>query len=137
MRLKLLFGDNYQVVGVMDGDACETETFLNTGEETTRASREGLLQILRHIANHGLQNSPTVWVREANKKERIYEFRKGDLRLFFFKGDGNQIAVCTSGVLKKGQKADKAAVNKAAALRKTYIAAVESQTIEVIEDEDQ
>lgn len=123
------------MVATMDGDVCDAEDFLMTGEQTTKSSRIGLTVILKHIAENGLQNT-AAWVHEASKSEKIYEFCKGSLRLFFFHGEGNCIAVCTSGLLKKGQKADKSAVNKAANLRKDYFAAVANQTIEVIEDED-
>ena len=137
MRLKLLFHGNYEILGVMNGDECEAENFLRDGEATTQSSREGLASILQYIADNGLQNTPSAWVHEANKREKIYEFIKGDLRLFFFKGNGNRIAVCTAGVLKKGGKANKAAVAKATEFKDEYIAAVAAQTIEVIEDEDE
>ena len=82
-----------------------------------------------------MQNVSNKLVREVSKKEKIYEFRKGDLRLFFFHGEGNCIAVCCSGVIKKGQKADISAVTKAARLRSEYMSAVANQTIEVIKDD--
>lgn len=136
MRLKLLFEDNFQIVAVMDGDECPADKFINNGEDNQKA-RLGLQEMLGHVAEKGLAEVPSGWFHEANKKERIYEFIKGDLRLFFFKGEGKQIAICTSGVRKKGQKADKAAVAKAADSRKTYIAAIAANTIEVIHDEDE
>ncbi len=136
MRLKLLFEDSFQVVAVMNGDDCPADAFINNGEDSQK-TRIGLQEMLGHVAERGLAEIPSAWFHEANKKEKIFEFIKGDLRLFFFKGEGNQIAVCTSGVRKKGQKADKAAVNKAVAYRKTYFAAVAAKTIEVIDDEDE
>lgn len=136
MRLKLLFEDSFQIVAVMEGGDCPADEFINNGEDNQKA-RLGLQQMLGHVAEKGLAEVPSGWFHEANKKEKIYEFIKGDLRLFFFKGEGNQIAVCTSGVRKKGQKADKAGVASAAASRKKYIAAVAANTIEVINDEDE
>ena len=121
-------------MGVVDGGGCEAENFLESGSSDTQASREGLVAILEHVAQRGLQNVPLAWVHEANKAKRIYEFRKGDLRLFFFKGNGSQIAICTGGVLKKGQKADKGAVNRAVAMKNMYVEAVQRQTIEVVND---
>ncbi|MDH6185505.1 hypothetical protein [Polaromonas sp. CG_23.6] len=136
MRVKLLFEDLFQIVAVMDGNDCPADAFINDGEDNLKA-RVGLQYMLGHVAQRGLADIPSGWVHEANKNEKIYEFIKGDLRLFFFKGERNQIAVCTAGVLKKGQKADKAAVAKAAIFRKTYIAAAAANTIEVIHDEDE
>ena len=71
-------------MGVVDGGGCEAENFLESGSSDTQASREGLVAILEHVAQRGLQNVPLAWVHEANKAKRSYEFRKGDLRLFFF-----------------------------------------------------
>ena len=57
------------------------------------------------------------------------------LRLFFFKGDGRDIAVCTTGTIKSGRKADKQAVKKADGLRRNYFNALKNQSLEVVEDE--
>lgn len=136
MKLKALYAAEYEVVAVVGDDgSCTVEEFLRTGEATTKASREGLAQMLRTVARIGLQEVPAAWSHEANKKEQVYEFRKGPLRLFYFKGQGRQIAVCTLGVRKTGSKADKGAVAKAAACRKEDFAAVQANALEVIEDE--
>jgi hypothetical protein len=138
LHIKTLYAAEYEVVAVVGDDGtCAAEEFLCTGEETTRASRQGLAQMLRTVARMGLQDVPAAWSHEANKKEQIYEFRKGPLRLFYFKGEGRQIAVCTTGVRKSGNKADKSAVARAAAYRKEYFAAVHANTLEVMEDENE
>ena len=133
MRVLLLVEETFQVVGTLAGDVCETMNFINDGEATTAASRQGLLLMLQHVAKNGLQGLPSAWTHLADKEEKIYEFIKGDLRLFFFKGEGNQIAVCTSGIMKKKQKADKPSIAKAVAARKEYLAAAQTNTIEVID----
>lgn len=119
----------------MDGDECPAESFLLYGEESTEAVRYGLMHMLEKVAEDGLQNVPHAWIHEANKKLDIYEFIKGPLRLFFFKGKNGQIAVCTTGVRKSGQKADPAAVKKAAKWRDDYYKALENDAlITVIDD---
>ena len=135
MRVKELVSDRFQVVAVMNGDACPTESFLLDGEASTESARSGLLQMLERVAEEGLDGIPSKWVHEANKQEHIYEFIKGDLRLFFFKGTGRQITVCTTGVMKSGRKADKAALTKAAKYRDDYIAASRKGTLQVVSDE--
>lgn len=132
MQVKVLFEGQYQIVGVLDGDHCEAEDFLANGEASTQSARVGLVQMLEFLAENGLEKASSAWLHEANKNERIYEFIKGPLRLFFFKGSKGQIAVCTTGVRKKGAKADKAAVNAAATLREAYETAIESDTLEII-----
>jgi len=136
LKVKLLASDEYDIVALMDGPDCPVEFFLLTGEAGTHAHRVALVQMLRTVAEKGLQNVPAAWMHEANKQDRIYEFIKGPLRLFFFKGHGRQIAVCCGGVRKKGPKADKAEVAKAAKARKEYLRAVADNALEVIEDED-
>lgn len=137
MRSKVLTSAKFRVVGIMEGDTCPAEDFLKVGEKATQASRAGLAVMLEHVAQNGLQGCPSGWYHEANKKWGIYEFIKGNLRLFFFKGEDGDIAVCTSGVLKKGQKADKSAVERAHEWRVEYAQAIKDKTYEVIEDEDQ
>lgn len=137
MRVKTLAEAAFHIVAVMDGEVCSAEVFLLDGEASTEASRLGLQQMLTYVAEHGFEKAPSSWTHEADKKKKIYEFSRGSLRLFYFKGDGKQIAVCSGGVVKKGQKANKAAVAAAAAQREAYFEATKSKTLEVIEDEDQ
>lgn len=125
----------FRIVAVCDGGSCPAEDFIKHGEETTKASRDGLLEMIGHLADRGLQNIPSAWWHEADKARGIYEFRKGPLRLFFFKGSGRDIAVCTSGVRKSGQKADKPSVNKAATWKADYLDAIANSVLEVIDDE--
>lgn len=136
MNLQELFDDKFQVVAAMDGDACPALDFLEHGEASTEASRLGLLEMLMRVAELGLQGLPPKWTHEANKKEQIYEFVKGDLRLFFFKGQGRQVAVCTAGAMKKGQKADKGMVNLSSTIKSDYFSALQSGTLKVIKNED-
>lgn len=137
MKVKVLFEDKYQVVGVMAGDECPSEDFICSNEANTLKLRQGLMEMLRYVASNGLSTMPHGWSHEGSKADGIYEFRKGTLRLFYFKGVGNQIAVCTAGALKKGRKADKKTVAKAATSRSAYFSAIETKTCEVIGDEDE
>lgn len=121
----------------MEGDTCPAEDFLSVGEKSTEGCRAGLALMLAHVAQNGLQSCPSSWWHEANKLWGIYEFIKGPLRLFFFKGENGDIAICTTGVLKKGQKADKSAVKRAHEWRVAYAHAIKDKTYEVIEDENQ
>jgi len=134
LKVKVLFEARFKIVGVMDGNSCPAEEFLLEGEDDR--CRLGLIAILEFLAENGLDKASAAWLHEANKQDRIYEFIKGPLRLFFFKGADGQIAVCTSGVRKKGSKADKHAVAQAAKLRALYEAAMTDHTLEIIEDEE-
>lgn len=135
MRVKVLFDDKYQIAAVMDGERCPSESFMLSGDAGTKAARQGLMTMLEHVANAGLEGVPSSWFHEANKQEGIYEFIKGPLRLFFFRGNGRQIVVCTDGGRKHGPKADKSAVAQASKLREAYKDAMKNNTCEVMDDE--
>lgn len=135
MYIKALADDVYQIVAVVVNGDCPVENFLCDTEASTKSTREALAQMLERVAELGLQNVPYKWSHEVSKREQIYEFIKGPLRLFYFKGEGRQIAVCTSGVRKSGQKADKAAVDHAKKMRDAYFEAVQSKTLQVMSDE--
>lgn len=136
MKLKVLTQGEYEIVAVIDGDTCPAEEFLTEGPADTAATRAGLIDMLEHVAENGFQGVPSKWCHEANKQEQIYEFIKGPLRLFYFKGKGKQIAVCTGGARKKGNKADAGAVATAAGMRQAYLKAVEEDTLEIVSDEE-
>jgi hypothetical protein len=131
LNLKILSQDVYRVLAVKEGERCPAEDFLTQGEKTTAAYRAGLVRFIQEIARNGLQQVPSAWWHEANKEHGIYELIKGPLRLFFFKGANGDIAVCTEGTRKSGQKADKARVQKAIQYKKTYLTAIEKNTCEL------
>jgi hypothetical protein len=135
LKVKLLVEDEYQIVGVIEGDSCPAEDFLTFGDANTEAARVGLAQMLGTLAEKGWHDVPAKWSHEADKQLQIFEFIKGPLRLFFFKGHGKQIAVCTGGVRKTGAKADKGAVRLAAERRKSYFDAIESNMLEIVDEE--
>lgn len=135
MKVKELAIGRFQVVAVVDGDKCPAEDFIVNGEISTAASREGLLDMLEKTAQNGLHGIAAAWIHEADKQEKIYEFIKGRLRLFFFKGENGQIAICTNGQMKKSTKADKSAIAIAALYRKKYFKAIREGTLQVIKNE--
>ena len=123
----------------MEGDECPVADFLGSDDASTKAVRSGFIDtILPHLVKEGWNNCPAAWSHEVDKENGIYEFIKGDFRIFFFKGQNELVAVCTSVKRKSGQKADKPSVNKAKAMKKAYWKAVEAGKIEIqeIPDED-
>ncbi len=131
MNVKQLFSNYYQIIAVMDNDDCPAADFMANGEASTRASREGLNLMLSRTAENGLDGIPALWIHEADKQNGIYEYIKGPLRLFFFKGEGKQIVVCTVGGRKKGQKADKPSVNKSIEFKNKYFDALKKNMLKV------
>lgn len=121
----------HQVVTFVENERSPTEDFLFFGEKSTLVSREGLVVFLQMAAELGLSKLPAAWFHEVDKRNKIFEFVKGDLRLFFFRGQGKQLVVCTTGIRKKTQKVDRLSIQKAINIRNRYEQAVRRNTLEV------
>ena len=87
-----------------------------------RVSKDGLDQLLHSLSHF------------VDKNEKIDEFIKGDLGLFYFKGHDNLLVICTSVVIKKTQKVDKKQVDLAIRLKLEYLQSIKDGTIVLIED---
>lgn len=136
MRLKALATDTFVIVAVMDGDICPVESFLTSDDKQTKSAGAGFFHMLVHIAEHGFQAIPPGWSHEANKELGIYQLTKGDFRLFYFKGIGKQIAVCSDVTRKLGRKADPASVQKAARYKQEYFDAHATNNLILIDDDE-
>lgn len=134
MKVKVLFEDVYKIVAVVDdSDECPAELFLDEGEDSTRSSRMGLYRMLETAAGRGLDDLPSGWTHRVDENEGIYEFIKGSLRLFFFKGENGQIAVCTGGAMKKTKKVDQPSVQRAIKFKNQYKQSIADDKLEEIE----
>lgn len=120
MKLRTLFSAQFKVLATMAGASCPVDEFLSDGPESTRVAREAIAQRLQHISIYGLHNVPTAWYKVANRESGIYEFKKGDVRVFFFRGSGGEVVICTCGVVKQGQKADPLAVKASIRAKNEY-----------------
>jgi len=80
---------------------------------------------------HGLLKE---WFHLVDSAEEIYEFVKGDLRLFCFIGDG-AVVVCSSVALKRRRKADPQEVAKAVRLKKSYWIAKQKNQVVIVSGE--
>ena len=136
MKAKILVESRFRVVAVMDGDDCPVEDFLTKGEKSTEAHRSGLYVLMERAANEGLQALSSAQFHEVDKNNGIYEFIKGPLRLFCFKGSDGVVAVCTDGARKQGQKVDKAAVQSAIRTKADYLSAQQNEALEFVREED-
>lgn len=136
MNLKLLYqGQKYKIVATYEANTCPIEEFLLSSDPSIQSYLTGFLQMLEHVANNGFQESPASWFHEASKQNSIYEFIKGPYRIFFFKGDADTIAVCTTHIRKSGNKADKASVRYASEKRKEYMSAITQNAVKLIKED--
>ena len=90
----------------------------------------GLFAVFKAVADHGRQRAARFY-HEANKDEHIYEFSKGDLRVyFFFSADCGELFICSHAIRKRKQKADPADITKAVKLRQRVERAFAQQQVQ-------
>lgn len=82
------------------------------------ATAKGFKGLFDRYANAGFQQLTTDLLHEVDKTEKIYEFIRGDLRIFCF-FDGEKV-ILSHGAVKKGQKVDQQEVARAIANKNEY-----------------
>lgn len=137
MKLKVLHRTRYTIAAAMDGEECETETFLYDISSNYQASTDGLIHLIERIADHGLDGLSTKLCHLVDKENKIYELIKGDLRLLFFKGHCDILIITSHGFLKKSQKTPYNEKNKAIRCKKQYQQAHDAKQIDLIEDREE
>ena len=78
--------------------------FMHAKQKQYKASAIGFKALFKRYANGGRANLTTDQLHEVDKKNGIWEFIKGDLRVFCFFHNGH--AVLCNSAIKKSQKVD-------------------------------
>ena len=86
------------------------------------ASLEGMLYLMQRVAEHGTSSLTAKQFHYIDKKNGIFQFRKGDFRLLGF-NDSGRIIVCVHGILKKSMKTPKKDIKTAIRRKKSYLEA--------------
>lgn len=132
MKLKVLFSDKYKIAAVCSGDDCAVKTDLS-GENLKlinyQTTLDYLNNMLRIAAINGLSKFGSNYVHLVDRKNKIYEFSKGDLRLIFFNGEGTLVAICINIFVKKSQKTPKEHVKNAVLIKNKYFEEAKSNQI--------
>lgn len=137
MKLKVLHRTQFTIASAMDGDECETETFLNGLASKYQASAEGLYVLIERIADQGLDGMSSKLWHLVDAENKIYELIKGDLRLLCFKGHGDVLVIASHGFLKKTQKTPTKEKNKAISYKQQYQQAHDARRIDLIEAQEE
>lgn len=85
-------------------------------------------------AQHGAESFNTKQCHYVDQEAKIYEYRKGRLRLFWFE-DAGRVIICTHGIVKKTQKTPGKEVSKAKRIQREYFEAKAISGIEIEEEE--
>ena len=113
-------------------------TFLSELNPKYSGSRDRLLSIIEMASEDSL--GPTKQFNDnishsVDKKNKIYEFIAGKLRLLrFYSPVKNQVIICSHVFLKKSQNTPKREIKRAVNLKKSYLQAAEKNQIDIIQD---
>jgi hypothetical protein len=130
LELRVVKHNKYTVLAVTDRGTCEVLDQLTAGEATTEKHRLKLLQSLLRISEVGLHTAErTCWIKPLDADAGIYELKASKLRLFCFKGHGDQLVICTSLGRKTSQRADRLAIAHAKGLKQQYEDAIDNGTL--------
>lgn len=79
--------------------------------------------VFESYANRGRNGVTKKMFHEANKEEDIWQFRKGNHRIFCFRDpDEKRLILLTHGNIKSGKKVNRKDVKRAVELRNSYLA---------------
>lgn len=136
MRLKRLIKDRWRICAPLDAqNRTEIEIFLNELDGNYEANIGGMLALMERYTKLGPAGMNDALCHLANKKEKIWEFIKGRLRVYWFDA-GNEIVVCVCGCVKKSQKVDPSMVGKAIQVKNEYFRLKEvGVAIEIVDEE--
>ena len=136
MEVLVLYNDQYKIGAVGNAKSCESIDSLMELDANYQASADGLFKLLDRISREGLVDISSKLSRRVDENENIWELRKGDLRLFYFKTEDDFLIICTSALIKKTQAVDQKHVKKAIRFKHEYLEAVKQHTLIVIEENE-
>lgn len=135
MDVRILFDHRWRVVSPVEPDGrSQVEIFIDELSSSFGANAEGLLIMLERHSKHGPESFNTAQVHYVDQKEKIYEYIKGRLRLFWFE-DEDRVVICTHGIVKKTQKTPRREIDKAVRVKRAYEASKARDLLRILSEE--
>ncbi len=149
--LELFPGRTFSICAeVGDNDSCEVFDFLVSqippapaaGEKAKKlpnaAAARGLIEVMRLYARDGRAaiNDSDI-LHEADKSSGLWEFSKGNLRVYFRRISDDRIVLLSSAIVKKKQKTSSSDKQKGENIVRRYNEAKESGTLIVKTNDEQ
>ncbi len=112
---------------------CPLLTFLRELDGRLAKDGERILKLMKHISKKttGPRELPDELSHQIN--EHIFEFIKGDIRVFWFYDD-EKVVICSHGLIKKGRKTPKRDIEKAKNNFTSYMEAKKQNIISITDD---
>jgi hypothetical protein len=131
MKIRIIEqGRNRVAVTLNDAGECELLDFLQSMPSNYKSSAKGFKALFQRYALGGRQMLTDATFHEASREDDIWEFIKGQLRVYCFRDGDDKLVILSHGILKKTQQAKKQDVERAARLRERYLKAKENGTLE-------
>lgn len=136
MKLRIIEqGKNRVSATLNESGCCEVLDFLATAPSNYQSSAKGFKSLFQRYAQGGRQMLTDATFHEASRENDIWEFIKGQLRIYCFKDSNGQVVILSHGIIKKSQKAKKQDIERAVTLREQYLKAKDNGTLEEINNE--
>nr|WP_256736599.1 type II toxin-antitoxin system RelE/ParE family toxin [Pseudomonas gingeri] len=118
--MKILFANRWQIASPMESNGLsQVELFMEEVGSGFESNLNGLLIMMERHSKQGPETFNTAQCHYVDQDEKIYEYIKGRLRLFWFEDD-DKIVVCTHGIVKKSQKTPRREIQRAIRVKRTY-----------------
>jgi len=141
MKIQKLLTGKFTIAGVIETknseEHCPPVDFLDEIDSKYQKTAGGMYALIALIAENGLQNISSKLCHRVDEKNKIYELIKGDLRIFFFKGNKDLIIIATHGIIKKSQKTKQTDIDKAVKYKRRYQKAHDTNDLTIIEAEEE
>lgn len=121
MKLLIVEKGVNEVCDIIENDESVALGFLSNAAPNMQAAAKGFRALFRRYAEAGRRNLNTDLFHEVDNKNGIWEFVRGQLRVFCFMDDG-RLLILTHGTVKKTKKVDRQEVARAVRQKDVYLA---------------
>lgn len=129
--------DRYTVVAAADDRKgsveCSLLGFIERclDEKQYHGAATGIFKLIEIFSTDGSDGLTTDQSHFVDQQNKIYQLKKGDLRVLYFYADDKSIVICSHGFIKSTGKADKKQVKRAVNLRKEYLKTKKMDVLEL------
>ncbi|MFB1010755.1 MAG: type II toxin-antitoxin system RelE/ParE family toxin [Thiopseudomonas sp.] len=137
MKLKTIIAGRHKTIYspiTGNGVTPAFELFMDEVEGNYASSLAGIITFMELHASKGRTAFNTSQVHYVDQSEQIYQYIKGRLRVFWFE-DGDDVVICTHGIVKKSQKTPQRDIDKAKRIKRLYLESKNDSRIEFIDEE--
>lgn len=116
---------------------CDLLAFMLGLDAKYHAARESLFALFKRVSNeqHGPQLLPDDRCHYVDKKEKIYQFIAGDIRLLWFYAGQDKIIICSHAFIKKSRKTPQPEIDKAISVKRSHTDSKKKNDISIITTE--